>query len=292
MKKTLWMAMVLAVSATIGCSITEERSVLIDPNKKVSFSTSIVTSPIETGELVTKAPSLSDNGTGNFTNGDLFTLQTSTASGSTANLEYRVGFSNLYWKDIVRTPQDQTVNFAACYPKQSLNNGKIAFDLETAQDKDLLWARMNDVPLMTETPIDLTFHHAMHRLVITYEIVSGLSAGEAIQTVCTAKSTCQIDLASATIDNSATRKASFSAEGNSAVFLLVPQQTSDVTLRINLGQNTQEFPLNELVSNFSALESGKQLNVNLTVKDGTIQMDGSSIAGWGDQGTVEGEIII
>ena len=38
------------------------------------------------------------------------------------------------------------------------------------------------------------------------------------------------------------------------------------------------------------LEGGKELTVNLTIRDGAILFDGLTIEGWGSQGTIEDEI--
>lgn len=38
------------------------------------------------------------------------------------------------------------------------------------------------------------------------------------------------------------------------------------------------------------LEGGKELTVNLTIRDGVILFDGLTIEGWGSQGTIEDEI--
>ena len=52
------------------------------------------------------------------------------------------------------------------------------------------------------------------------------------------------------------------------------------------------MPLEEIVKGHENLESGMQLTVNITVKNGNIQVDGTTIEGWGDQGTIDGEIIM
>lgn len=292
MKTLHWMFMALAMSAATGCSITEEFEPTTVPEKKVTFNPSIESPSTVSAQQLTKAPQLSGTGSGDFADGDSFTLLTSTTSGESATYDYRIGFSSLYWKDIPRNSQDQTIDFAACYPVQKIVDGKFSFDLQTAADKDLLWAHTNGVPLMSESPVNLSFKHAMHRLVINYEVVSATLANDPIQTVCTALSSCEVDLAAGALDISASHEASFTAEGSQAVFLLVPQQTANVSLKISFGQNVQEKQLSELAAKYISLEGGKQLNVNLKIKDGSILIDGVSIAGWGNQGTVEGEIIM
>ena len=295
MKKMLWMVMAWAMTAVSGCSLDQSELPQPDVEKKITFNTSIETQSIVSNvsqQGLTRAPQLSENGSGNFVNGDIFTLLISTSSGHATNCDYQIGSSALYWKDIPCDPEDRSVDFAACYPTQALVDGKFTFDLKASEDKDLLWARMSGVPPMTETPINLTFKHVMHRLVINYEMAPEERPDDPIQTVCTAQSTCEFDLASGTLDTSASRKADFTAVGDMAAFLLVPQRVSDVSLRIAFGQNVKELRLDELVTGYDSLEGGLQLNVNLKITNGAIILDGASIIEWGDQGVVEGEIIM
>lgn len=239
----------------------------------------------------TRAPQLNENGQGNFLDGDTFTLQVSTPSGQNTLFDYEVGSTTLFWQDIALGTEDTQVDFHACYPRQRLNDSKFTFDLETASSKDLLWAHKKGIAAATQAPIELVFEHAMHRLVINFSSTSQPMFDQ-FNTVCTAKSTCEVDLVAGTLNSDSSAQASFTASGPQAVFLLVPQKTSDVTLRITAGTETKEFPLNTIAPGIDALHGGMQLTVNLTVKDGTLQIDGTTISGWGEQGTVEGEIIM
>ena len=40
------------------------------------------------------------------------------------------------------------------------------------------------------------------------------------------------------------------------------------------------------------LQGGKQLSIDLTVKNGYIELGNVTIEGWGNQGTIEGSIIL
>lgn len=188
--------------------------------------------------------------------------------------------------------QDKSVDFAACYPECEVVGGKFTFDLETASDTDLLWAHTKGVAVWTEAPVELTFEHVMHSLVFNSSTNSDEIALDQIKTECTAKSTCEVDLANGAIDNSSSRKATFSQTGAKAVFRIVPQRSSDVAIKISAGESEKTFNLSDVVSEHDNLEGGKILTVNLTVKDGKITVDGSSIVGWGDQGSVDDEIIL
>ena len=106
--------------------------------------------------------------------------------------------------------QDKSVDFAACYPECEVVGGKFTFDLETASDTDLLWAHTKGVAVWTEVPVELAFEHVMHSLVFNFSTNSDEIALDQIKTECTAKSTCEVDLANGAIDNSSSRKATFS----------------------------------------------------------------------------------
>lgn len=288
MKSIYYYAAVIAtVIATNGCHKNSDDT-LPAGDKKIEFKTTIVKEDAISGN--TKAPILNTDGSGNFSNGDILTLHVLSESGEPTLIQYSVGITNLYWKDVNLNSTDHQVHFSACYPEQNLSNGKFSFNMKTASTKDLLWAHKKGVAPGTDSPIELRFKHIMHRLVINYSTQSDIKEDQ-IQTVCTAKSTCEIDLASETINNSNSQKADFEASGKQVSFMLVPQKVSDVILHVTVGQLKKDFNLNEYVK-LDNLENGMQLTVNLKVKDGNIILEGSSIDPWGDQGTIEGEIIM
>ena len=118
------------------------------------------------------------------------------------------------------------------------------------------------------------------------------ASAEDIQTVCTAKSTCRVNLREGSIDNSSSQKASFTSYGQTATFLIVPQQSSDVTLTVHVGQDTKTIQLSDLLPSIDQLQTGKQLSVSLAVKEGKVELEGAMIEGWGNQGSIDGSIIM
>ncbi len=283
MKKAHFALVGTACLMAAGCS--KENTPATTSDQKITLQTSIE------AETVLESPTLDEEGSGNFAPGDIFTLQIFAPQGEPTQFAYQVGTTQLYWKEIALNPTDQSVTFSACYPTQTLTDGKFTFNLSEAAEKDLLWAYRAGIPVGTESPVDLTFKHAMHRLVVQFTENSDLATDQ-VKTDCTAKSTCEVDLMSGTLDNSASTKSTFSATGDKAVFLIVPQRPSDVSLQVTAGTSTKTFSLAELSSKYDELEGGKQLTVNLTLKDGKITLEGATIEGWGDQGTIEGEIIM
>ncbi|HJA98172.1 MAG TPA: fimbrillin family protein [Candidatus Alistipes avicola] len=280
MKKAYFALMAMLLMG--GCS---KDKVTSTTDKKISIQTTIE-EPANIG-----SPSLNEDGSGNFAPGDTFSLLVFAPDASASQCNYQIGQTTLLWNDLQLNSDAQTVTFSACYPIQALNEGKFAFDLKTAEEKDLLWAYKSGITVGTEAPITLTFKHAMHRLVVRFTEDSEIAVDQ-IQTNCTAKSSCTVDLMTGTLDNSSSDKATFTENGDEAVFLIVPQQPADVSLEVTAGASSKTFSLGDLASQYEELEGGKQLTVNLTIKEGKITIDGFSIEGWGDQGTIDGGEII
>ena len=241
---------------------------------------------------MTKAPQLNEDGSGAFASGDAFTvLSHHPISEATSTFDYQVGATEMYWQNL-NLPSDQgTVDFFACYPTQSLADGSFDFDLEQVENPDLLLASTQSVKIGTES-VAMTFQHAMHRLVVRFSTDPSYASAADIQTICTAKSTCRVNLRDGSIDNSSTRKASFTSYGQTATFLIVPQKSSDVSLTIHVGSDIKTIQLSDLLPSIDQLETGKQLSVSLSVKEGKVELEGAMIEGWGDQGSIDGSIIM
>lgn len=284
--------MTLVAACTIGCN-KQEINDQQPPVRKGKITLHASIAPETALSRRTRAPQLDETGKGAFSDGDVFTLQAAPQSHPEAAtaISYTVGNTDLYWSDIHTDSDKSSVDFAACWPEQKLENGGFLFDLNATSSRDLLWAFADNVPVGTEEPVELIFGHAMHYLVINYTLDAALAADE-VTTECTAKSTCRVNLADRTLDNSDSPKATFSATGNNVAFWLIPQKTADVQLNITAGGTTKEFDLSSIVTGSDYLESGKRLTVNLKVKNGSIVIEGNTIMGWEDQGSVEGEIIM
>lgn len=144
----------------------------------------------------------------------------------------------------------------------------------------------------TERTIDLSFRHAMHRLVVTYQTNDPDVALDAIETRCTAQSTCTVDLAAGTLTPAGTRQATFTESGREVRFLLVPQPTDGVSLELHVGADIRRISLGELAEGIDRIEGGRQLHVTLTVRNGRIEFGDAVIEGWEDQDSIEDEIIL
>lgn len=161
MKVSYFAFMAAAMWACCGCS-SEKSGDKPVADAKIGIRTSI----LDRSEM--RTPSLDSNGSGSFADGDHFSLLVSDGADGLLDFDYETGATQLYWKDVTFASSPEKVHFAACYPKRDLSGAQFAFDLETEADKDLLLARTADVPAGTTAPVDLTFRHAMHRLVVTF----------------------------------------------------------------------------------------------------------------------------
>lgn len=281
MNKLSYLLAAAIVPLVSGCTLD---NVVSAPEDRIHISAQI--------EPLAKAPSLNDSGSGIFTSGDVFTLLVAGSRSQAAPMEYRVGSTNLYWKDVPVTADEGAVGFYACYPKQTLNSGNgFTFDLEQADEPDLLLASTKNVTVGTSETVTLQFSHVMHRLVVNFTVDPSYKTNGSLVVNCTAKSACTVNLVNGTVTSNS-KTATFTASGETATFMLVPQEASAVTFEVQAGSDTKRTTLQELVPTVSQLESGKQLTLNLSVKDGAIQLQDATISGWGNQGTVEGEIVM
>ena len=226
--------------------------------------------------------------------GDKIAL-TVTGGDKTVRKEYTIGGAALYWEDLGLPSGTTEASFAGCYPApESAEGSEFTFDLSTAADKDLLLAPAMKVSKSADTKVNLAFKHAMHKLAINYASDGTYTQEqlEAVKTTCTAKSSCEVNMAAATVSKTADKTAAFEAAGKAVRFLLVPQTSEEVTLKIEIGGKTG---LNEVLKNATqeipaALDGGKCLTLNLTFGKDGIVVEGSQIGGWEDQGTVDGDI--
>lgn len=287
MKRKYYVSMALAMLLS-GCGNNDVPGSATDNgDRRITLQTSIAQE-----ETVARSPELDSNGSGNFSDGDVFALQISSrAASECVNFDYTVASTQLYWKEVSFSAPTGKVNFAACYPKQDIRDGKFVFDLASASSKDLLLAYTPEIAMESETPVNLTFKHAMHRLVVNFAAAEGVDI-TGITTKCTAKSSCEVNLFDGTLDNTAARQSAFTASGEHVSFTLVPQRVSDVVLEVSFGGYKETFALERLVTGHEELKGGMQLSVDLTVKNGYIELGNVTIEGWENQGTIEGSIIL
>lgn len=286
MKKTMYGIMWAVLTLAAACTAETDNLPATGGEHEISLQTSI--------QATTRAPQQSEDGSGMFSDGDTFKLLVSDGQGGMSDFDYTVGTTQLYWRDVTLGENTRQVTFAACYPPQALTDGTFVFDLQQASDRDLLLARQENVPVFTEQPVMLNFRHTMFRLIIRYAIDGKYFEGkeEEIVTECTAVSACKVNLTDGTLDSSSFPKGTFTVQGAKADLLLMPQQAADISLTVKVGKETYQTTLDKLMGEDKLLESGKKLSLNLTVKDGSLTLGGFTIDGWGEQGSIDEDIIM
>lgn len=188
----------------------------------------------------TRAPQLDADGSGSFTPGDSFTLLAGSGSAS-RTLEYTLGTTTLRWSDLDFAAEGATVDFAACYPTRTLDGGRFDFTVRQDASGDLLMASARGVKVGSELPVALHFRHAMHRLVVKYTVEDASVDASAIETSCTARNSCTVDLAANSLECGSTEE-SFSARGGQVTLLLVPQAADGVALDIRAAASRSSAP--------------------------------------------------
>lgn len=284
MKRMTYAAAVMAVVLGTACSKNDNPATPQQPeDKAITFTTHI--------EALTRAPHLDEDGSGTFAPGDTFTLLAGDKSGQTMTFDYSVGATALKWSSLTFAQQGGTVDFAACYPQQKLDGKQFGFTVSQNDAGDLLLAQAAGVSVGSQKPVVLNFRHAMHRLVVKYTVKDPTVTAAEIETLCTALNSCTVEPLAGRIEAGQSTE-SFSAKGQTACLLLVPQPSKGVKLEIRAGKASKSCMLNEVGSCPETLEGGKILTVNLTIESGSITIDGTTIEGWGNQGSIDDEIIL
>lgn len=274
----------LAIALGTACSKNENPATPQQPEEKaITFTTRI--------EALTRAPQLGEDGSGAFSPGDTFTLLAGDKDGQMLTFDYSVGATALKWSDLTFAQTDATIDFAACYPRQTLDGKQFGFTVSQDAAGDLLLAQAAGVSVGSQKPVALNFRHAMHRLVVKYTVKDPTVTASDIETRCTALNTCTVEPLAGRVE-AGTSTESFPVKGQTASLLLVPQPAKGVTLEIRAGKASKSCTLSEVGSCPETLEGGKILTVNLTIESGSITIDGTTIEGWGSQGSIDDQIIL
>ena len=209
MNKTIFTAAVLLVLA--GCNDDKEQTKPAPGEGKITVTAGI--------DALTRAPHLNEDGSGYFQDGDKIAL-TVTGGGKAVRKEYTIGGAALYWEDLGLPSGTTEASFAGCYPApESAEGSEFTFDLSTAADKDLLLAPAMKVSKSADTKVNLAFKHAMHKLAINYASDGTYTQEqlEAVKTTCTAKSSCEVNMAAATVSKTADKTAAFKPRARPSV---------------------------------------------------------------------------
>ena len=284
-----------AAVAILPAAVSCDRSVLPGGDGGSDEVTGKIDIRTAVGPIV-KAPQLGEDGSGNFIDGDVFSL---TVSGDRFEVirDYTVGGTELFWSDLGLPENPGTVRFAGCYPAQEAASGDgCRLEVLANGETDLLLAKAVDVEYPAAT-VDLKFGHAFHKLAVKYVSDGTFSDSDLSQvtTVVNAMSSCTVDLRNGEVESgSAARPARYmEKKGNSVSYMLIPQKKDDVTVEVSFQGMKKTFTLPDTTGDgqaLSLLEGGKMLTVQLEISSDGIRMDGVQIVGWESQGTVNGGI--
>lgn len=254
-------------------------------------------------EALTRSPHLETDGSGTFSDGDVFSLTVSAGSSYVEMTDYTMPSTPLSWEDLKLPDETAEVSFAGCYPKHEDMGHTFVFNVNDAQgeEKDLLLAPTVKVRVGNTAAIHLPFYHAMHRLVIKYKSTDYTDEDlQAIQTALSGTAECLVDLTTGSVSEaeSVTQESYAPQTGKEISTLVVPQEKSKVSLQIKIGNETKDYNLSKLPQATSEgqdirrLEGGKQLVIELNINKNSISVSGVTIQGWETQGNVSGDITI
>lgn len=288
MRKKVFYVTMAAIFAATSC--TNEL-----PNKQSSDVINIVASI----SSQTRAPQLSNDGSGSFSQGDKMSLFLAEDDANIQSVDYEYGSGVLTWGSLGFEDSNVQITLAACYPQQErIQNGEFEFNTLTASDKDLLLASAQSVTVGTSEAVYLTFNHALHRLDLTFTPGNSYTDEDlkSLSIALSAKTTCVVDAVQGKIKEVKNETGTSTVNGSKASFYLIPQNTSGVTLNISVGNDKKSLTLDKLLEQLGSdqpdLNGGKRCTLTLKVNREGITVEGGSINSWDDQVTADGEIVI
>lgn len=254
----------------------------------------------------TRAPQLSDDGSGNFGQGDTLNLAVYGDGATPYTTTYYANTnSTLYWEDIIKaTGQSSAYTFVGWYngnePAKLLTDA--SFDVAAAKDKDLLLATPTEVN--EGDPVNMIFRHAMHKLVVNLSYGEGFdnmdkSAITVKPVGMNAAATIDVKAGTVTVGEASATKGDYDAKtlsNNSCSFILAPQKLQAgaewLQIQVTEGQTISFHVPEQIVDgntdtavSLTQLNSGETLTLNLTIKrtninDIAIELTGCTISDW------------
>lgn len=186
MKRFIYSIIPLICIAT-GCEKNDSTTTPVNPlDQEVSLIPNIT--------KITESPQLNEDGSGTFNDGDTFTLYAYDNAKGSSSIDYTIGSTNLFWRNLDFAEEGEAINFVACYPPQVLKEASFDFTVGQNTESDLLLAAKVQANAGEEHPVVLNFRHAMHRLAINFTIKDSSIEPESIETCCTAYATCKVYL--------------------------------------------------------------------------------------------------
>lgn len=247
----------------------------------------------------TRDPQYTDDGSGNFSQGDRMSLFIADEDENRTSVNYEYGSGILTWGSLGLEGSSAKVALAACYPSQAVTrSGTFEFNPLTASEADLLLASAQTVTAGTSEAVNLVFNHALHRLDLNFTPGNSYTDEDmkSFSIRLQAKTTCVVDMMQGKIVGVKEDTGEYVSKETAASFYLVPQATTGIVMNITVGENTKSLTLSELLDQLSAsqsdLSSGKFSKLTLKVSQQGITVEGGSINAWDNQVTADGEVVI
>lgn len=247
----------------------------------------------------TRAPQYTDDGSGNFSQGDRMSLFIADEDENRTSVNYEYGSGILTWGSLGLEGSSAKVALAACYPSQAVTrSGTFEFNPLTASEADLLLASAQTVTAGTSEAVNLVFNHALHRLYLNFTPGNSYTDEDmkSFSIRLQAKTTCVVDMMQGKIVGVKEDTGEYVSKETAASFYLVPQATTGIVMNITVGENTKSLTLSELLDQLSAsqsdLSNGKFSKLTLKVSQEGITVEGGSINAWDNQVTADGEVVI
>ena len=138
MKKKVFYVTMAAIFAATSC--TNEL-----PNEQPTDVINIVASI----SSQTRAPQLTNDGSGSFSQGDKMSLFLKETDGESHTVDFEYGSGILTWGSLGLSGSNAQISLAACYPQQKdIQDGTFEFNPLTASEKDLLLAPAQSVTVL------------------------------------------------------------------------------------------------------------------------------------------------
>lgn len=250
----------------------------------------------------TRMPQLDTTGAGAFVNDDINTLFFQNGNGEleqTFNYQYGKTY---YWYELELPQSVEGLKVSACYPPVDTENPKYyQWDVTNSQlpTSDFLAAQATVLQQNAASQVNLKFKHLMHLFKVKLEAdetsVIPSTLDTAILTLSHWKPTAILNLFTAEVQKVTGAPSQQSQTGHQGLFILPPQETGDIQLKVQIGHRTSTFNLSDIrIENkpISQLESGKTLTLTIKVSKETFCITGQDISGWENQGEANGEIIL
>lgn len=183
----------------------------------------------------TRAPQYTDDGSGNFSQGDRMSLFIADEDENRTSVNYEYGSGILTWGSLGLEGSSAKVALAACYPSQAVTrSGTFEFNPLTASEADLLLASAQTVTAGTSEAVNLVFNHALHRLDLNFTPGNSYTDEDmkSFSIRLQAKTTCVVDMMQGKIVGVKEDTGEYVSKETAASFYLVPQATTGIVMNI------------------------------------------------------------